>query len=314
MASEAEAAELLPQGVAMRDAVVADLIDVPGLRVECAVCARAGAGAPRGARPVVAEPGEPPDVFLRRQARGLDLVWAIAPEGDGVLAALQRAVGDQRWVGCNQASITTASSKSATLQALQARRVPTPLDHAARARRWVVKPDDGAGAIDTRVFASPADARAWAEARGAAGQRMVVEPWVDGEALSVSLMVGPGWVQALAFNRQRLNEGPDGQLHFDGVDVAAIDPRNDPRALRLHLLALDVVRAVPGLCGFVGVDVVWHAEDGPVAIELNPRLTSAYVGLSRALGRNLAAEALRAHDLTRAAALTDGNGEAAHAR
>jgi predicted ATP-grasp superfamily ATP-dependent carboligase len=66
-------------------------------------------------------------------------------------------------------------------------------------------------------------------------------------------------------------------------------------------LAQAVVLAVPGLRGFVGIDLVWHARLGPVAIEINPRLTCAYVGLSAALGRNLAAEIVTAH-------LEDGHG------
>ena len=56
-----------------------------------------------------------------------------------------------------------------------------------------------------------------------------------------------------------------------------------------------MVQALPGLRGFVGVDLVWHAERGPVAIEVNPRVTCAYVGLSDELDRNLAAEILAAH-------------------
>ena len=51
---------------------------------------------------------------------------------------------------------------------------------------------------------------------------------------------------------------------------------------------------MPGLRGFVGIDLVWHEERGPVVIEVNPRVTCAYVGLSAALGRNLAAELLDA--------------------
>jgi predicted ATP-grasp superfamily ATP-dependent carboligase len=53
-----------------------------------------------------------------------------------------------------------------------------------------------------------------------------------------------------------------------------------------------VARAVPGLSGFAGIDLVWHPRHGAVVIEVNPRVTCAYVGLSAALGRNLAAELL----------------------
>jgi predicted ATP-grasp superfamily ATP-dependent carboligase len=54
-----------------------------------------------------------------------------------------------------------------------------------------------------------------------------------------------------------------------------------------------VADALPGLRGFVGIDLIWNEERGPVLIEVNPRVTTAYVGLSRRLGRNLAADVLR---------------------
>ena len=74
----------------------------------------------------------------------------------------------------------------------------------------------------------------------------------------------------------------------------ALDP-GDARAAPLRRIALDVVRALPGLRGFVGIDLVWHATRGPVVIEVNPRVTCAYVGLSAKLVRNLAADILARH-------------------
>ena len=63
----------------------------------------------------------------------------------------------------------------------------------------------------------------------------------------------------------------------------------------LAALAERIGHAIAGLRGYVGVDLVWHARRGPVVIEVNPRVTCAYVGLSRALGRNLAADAIELH-------------------
>lgn len=63
----------------------------------------------------------------------------------------------------------------------------------------------------------------------------------------------------------------------------------------LRRLAAQVARHVPGLRGFVGIDLVWHAHFGPVLIEINPRVTCAYPGLSARLGRNLAGEIVQAH-------------------
>ena len=63
------------------------------------------------------------------------------------------------------------------------------------------------------------------------------------------------------------------------------------RAVRIATAA---VECVPGLRGYVGVDVVLGDDGGDWAIEINPRLTTSYVGL-RALARfNLAAAILAA--------------------
>lgn len=297
----AETAELLPQGRAMRDALLADLLRVPELAVTCAVSPLAGLPVAHSRlAAAAAHAGEPTLAFVQRQAALHDLAWVIAPESDGVLSALHAAVGAPRWVGCDAAAIRVASSKRATLQALAACGITTPLNFAtdaAAGTRWIVKPDDGAGALATRVHARHADALADFSQRHAAGQSATLEPFVEGEALSVSLLAAPGFVQPVAFNRQQIAIDGAGHLRFDGVHPNAIDMRRDARAVRLHTLALDVKRALPGLRGFVGIDLVWHAERGPVVIEVNPRVTSAYVGLSAALGRNLAEEILLLHGL-----------------
>jgi tyramine---L-glutamate ligase len=236
--------------------------------------------------------------FVRRAATGHDMVWVVAPESEGLLRDLQQAIAAPRWVGCDANTLRIASSKRATLAALAARGVTTPLAFAdAEATRWIVKPDDGAGAVDTRVHRSHAAALADWQQRQHAGGAATLETFVEGEALSISLLAEPGFVQPLAFNRQLIRIDVDGGLHYECVRINAIDARHDARATPLHLLALAVARALPGLRGFVGIDLVWHAERGPVVIEVNPRLTCAYVGLSAALGRNLAEEVLLLHSI-----------------
>jgi predicted ATP-grasp superfamily ATP-dependent carboligase len=56
---------------------------------------------------------------------------------------------------------------------------------------------------------------------------------------------------------------------------------------RYAQLAREVARALPGLWGYVGIDVI-DAVDGPIVVEINPRLTTSYAGLRRALGINAA--------------------------
>lgn len=287
--------DLIAAGRAMRDAVAHDLLRAGDCGVSVAA-SRHAPQVPAGACALHALAGEAATDFVARQARLHDRTWVIAPETDGVLAQLQRVVDPGRWLGCDAASIALATSKRVTLARAAAHGVTTPLAFAASpsTRRWVVKPDDGAGATATRVHNTFAAALADVETRHRHGGSSVLEAWVAGAPLSLSLLCGAGHAELLAVNRQQLTIDALGVLAFDGVQINALAP-DDARTATLRAWAQVLARAVPGLRGYVGVDLVWHAQRGPVLIEINPRVTVAYVGLSAALGRNLAAAVLAAH-------------------
>lgn len=284
--------ELLAMGQSMRDAIMADLLRLEHLQVTVATCHLA-LPVPAPARPVTPRHGEAVFDFVRRQAAAHDLTWVVAPETDGVLARLQQGVAPDRWIGCDGPAVAVATHKRTTLLALAEAGIATPLafEHAPETSRWVVKPDDGAGAVATRVHHDWQAAGDDALARSRPGSPMTVEPWVEGAALSLSLLCGTRRCELLGVNRQHLDIDAHGVLSFRGVEVNAMS-QADARVATLGALAARVHRAIPGLRGFVGVDLVWHAQRGPVVIEVNPRVTCAYVGLSQALGRNLAAEVI----------------------
>lgn len=294
-------ADLLAAGVQMRDALVEDLLQwrAASPLLDVTVFYAQGADAPSHARcaaqALAPDAGESALDFLPRAARWHDLAWLVAPESGGLLEALARAVGPTRWIGCTLQAIALAGSKRATLARLAAHGICTPLAFEGDATAWVVKPDDGAGTIDTRRHPTRAAAEADLTERLARGAPATIEPWVNGEALSLSLLCRDAVAaELLSINRQRIEVDGTGLLSDAGVLTAGV-ARDDPRGAALEALAQAVAAAVPGLRGFVGIDLVWHARLGPVAIEINPRLTCAYAGLSAMLGRNLAAEIVTAH-------------------
>ena len=290
---------LLAAGTAMRNAIVDDLSRLAHVAVTVAVPAAPGPGSrPDGGGPNVAtvapRPGEDPAAFVARMAARHDLSWIVAPETGGELARLQAAVGEDRWIGCDAASIACASSKRATLAVLAAAGVPTPLDDAANPLgRWIVKPDDGAGCLSTRVYPDLAAARAAVAWQRRRDDPLVLQPFIEGEALSISMIAGADLAAVVSFNRQHVAIDAVGRLSDRGVEAAALAAATDPRIARLEAVATATARALPGLGGFFGIDVVWNDERGAVVIEVNPRVTCAYVGLSGKLGRNLAADILR---------------------
>lgn len=286
--ADAEARALAAEGRAMRDTLAADLRALgdaagrPWLDLRVALGPDEPAG-PGGQTPA---PGQAPRARLQAAAATHEAVWAIAPECGGELLAWAQTVaaaGRARWIGAQPEAIRRASDKGLTLAAWAAAGLRTPLDlGAAAGAPWVVKPADGAGGLRTHRHPDRAAAEAEAVARRAAGEAVQVEPWIEGEALSFSLRVPPGGglPELLACNRQRLHWQPAGDravAELGPVDSAALDA--DPRRPAWAAWTVRAVAALPGLAGWVGIDAVLSPRHGLVGIELNPRLTSAYVGL-----------------------------------
>jgi predicted ATP-grasp superfamily ATP-dependent carboligase len=142
----------------------------------------------------------------------------------------------------------------------------------------VVKPDDGAGCERTYFIASNGDLAAL---RGRPeAEDCIAQVFVPGIAGSLSMICARGEAWLLTCNRQDMRLS-GGQFRYCGGVVGGLEGK---RAL-LAPIAAQVAAAMPDLWGYVGVDVVLGPQ-GPVVIEVNPRLTTSYVGLRAAIGTN----------------------------
>ena len=101
-----------------------------------------------------------------------------------------------------------------------------------------------------------------------------------------SLSPGPSRLP-LTTNRQLVHTS------FTFTYCGGSTPLEHPLAERAVDAALRTCRALPGLRGYVGVDLVLTESDA-VLIEVNPRLTTAYLGARMAIDGNIAALALDA--------------------
>ncbi|MCG5237702.1 ATP-grasp domain-containing protein [Xanthobacter oligotrophicus] len=217
----------------------------------------------------------------RTLAQQADVVWPVAPETDGVLARLVEMLREHcvRVLACDPEAIAVATSKLETARRLAAAGVPHistfPLAQAPDLPGpRITKPDDGAGCEDTLFW--PEEVPATPARRDG----LVIQPFVAGEAASLTVLAGPEGLRLLTVNRQHIAV-EDGRVFLAGLTVGALGDGDG----RLAALAGEVVRAMPGLEGIFGIDILL-TDAGPVVVEVNPRLTTAYAGLGAALGLN----------------------------
>lgn len=292
------AGDLRAEGWAMLASLLDDFGRCPGVCVETPLDPAAppsGWVPPANVR-ALAPPSEGEDAF-RSLARAADCTLVVAPEFDELLERRCRwaeEVGG-RLLGPSSAAVRLTADKLTLARHLCERGIPTPPCSSA-ADAWgyplVCKPRFGAGSQATFLISDRAELEAAltrAREEGWQGE-MVVQPYVPGLPASVAVLIGPGRCVALPAAAQHLSD--DGRFHYRG-GVLPLPPEYNVRARRL---AERAVGAVEGLLGYVGVDLVLgEAADGGAdsVIEINPRLTTSYVGL-RALARFNLAEALLA--------------------
>jgi tyramine---L-glutamate ligase len=229
-----------------------------------------------------------PVSLIERGFELCDALWPIAPETGGALERIsaQALAADKILLGSKPETVKIAASKFALSRHLRAhgidavptfRAVAELPDHSGV---WVIKPDDGAGCLDTFIKRDRAALEVMLRERPS--DIVAIQPWCEGEALSLSMLCKDGKSALLSVNSQHVFM----QDKRVSVDALTVNVRRDARD-RFARLANEIAAALPGLWGYVGVDLV-EQDDKLTVLEVNPRLTTSYCGLREALNINVA--------------------------
>lgn len=288
-------ASLRAEGWAMLAAVCTDFAQLPAIEVRTLVAADDEQDIP--ACRMVRIQAADEETALRNVARWADYSLVIAPEFGGILERRCRWVEEEkgRLVGSSSQAVQLVADKLALSERLRDAdvRMPpcVPISRAETLGYPVVcKPRRGAGSQATFLVRDEVSLLACVEQARREGctEELIAQRYVSGRAASVSFLIGPRGVAALAPAAQHLSD--DGRFRYQGGTV----PLPEDLAKRAVAIAQPAVAHVPGLRGCVGVDVVLGVKiDGSCdsVIEINPRLTTSYLGL-RALARENLAKAM----------------------
>ena len=161
----------------------------------------------------------------------------------------------------------------------------------------VVKPARGAGCLGVSIARDGVQLRRAIDiAHQVNGTGpLLLQRYVAGVAASVSLLVDGRRAVPLALNAQWVRRSPQSgngrdastarwQLLSYGGGKTPLDHALAERALET---AVRTCESVPGLQGYIGVDLVLTKSEA-IVIEVNPRLTTAYLGARAAFDENVA--------------------------
>jgi predicted ATP-grasp superfamily ATP-dependent carboligase len=249
-------------------------------------------------------------VFSSREAQlaickvsaSADAAYVIAPETEGVLQSLVESVEQTgaASLNCPASTIGKVVDKAFLHASLTKLGLPAPetmvfsvADGVEEIKRaihdrlcfpLIFKPSNDVNCCGLSV------ARNESQVAGAVGKikressskRFLAQEFIKGAAASVSLISTGSDALPISLNRQVVTIGAsDAISSYSGGLV----PFDHPLRRRAFAVAEKIVKSFRDLRGYVGVDLVLTEEEA-VAIEVNPRLTTSYIGLRRVVNFN----------------------------
>ena len=275
---------ILCEGYAMMSAVAEDFSKIAEVAVSLDPALAASS---RGLKPAAASLREAIESFKP------DYALIIAPESAGTLKSLVEETTDLgvSLLNCSPDAIELCGDKQRTLEEAERVGLAAPSSmvvstlEAPQQLPWskaVAKPIDGVGCDSLYLVGDRLELlKALRLMRSSGWHRAVIQEYVRGANLSVSLISHHSAPRAYTVNSQFVKlAAPPGLSSYMG----GYTPIRIPEAKRAAEAAEKLCRSIRGLRGYVGVDMV--LADEPYVIEVNPRLTTSYVGVRMVLGRN----------------------------
>ncbi len=214
----------------------------------------------------------------------IDALMIIAPETEAILSNLCKKYSNRSFTLLNSTvdSVKLTGNKLNTylhMQSHNVAQIPTyeigNMNSVGKGE-VIVKPKDGVGCEN--IYLSESINQLNEKLNSVVRAKYIVQPYLQGQSASLSLLCWDGECLLLSANIQNMKKLGDSialqQCVVNGLDQAEFIEFSN------HL-----VKAVPGLRGYIGVDIL-ITENEILLIEINPRLTTSYVGLKAALGIN----------------------------
>ena len=239
---------------------------------------------------------------IHKIAESADAFYVIAPETDGVLQSFVELV-EQTGIAslnCAAGAIEKVSNKIDLYEFMRKLGLPLPemmiftvtedLKEIKKAvcgglnLPVIFKPSDGVSCSGVSVVRDEEQIVGAVDKirMSSSSKHFAVQELINGDAASVSLLSTGSNAVSISLNRQDITiKTPENCSSYSG----GVAPFDHPLLTEAFEVAEKLVKSVPDLRGYVGIDFVL-TENEAVAIEVNPRLTTSYVGLRSVVNFN----------------------------
>ncbi|MFN5289017.1 MAG: ATP-grasp domain-containing protein [Planctomycetia bacterium] len=287
--------ELADEGMAMILALAEDFGRISGVKtclfINTAHLAKVNP--PQGCELIPVQGEFKPDMFQKKLCE-TDKIVVVAPECESILheRIKQAQNADAKVLNASLHSVALTSNKLQTAEILKKAGVLTPPTFSLADEKGflelpfprVIKPIDGAGAANTFKIK---DEKSWKHVSSYGclqnKEAFLVQPWIEGQPASICFFSHAGITLPITSGFQIISG--EETIQYQGGKMPLSEHLHD----RANRLAGPALKNFPGLEYWVGVDLILgHNENGEedYVLEINPRLTTSYLGARKGLPNN----------------------------
>lgn len=234
--------------------------------------------------------------WLDDNVKTYDYVLFIAPEDDYIQYLITRTIEkyDVNIIGCNSIASMICCSKSKSYEYVNDNITKIPslyfniddvdmnLISDKLSDNLIIKPDDKTSSDYIYHIHNMEQLKEILEEYHKNNiARCIIQEYVKGRSVSVSVICNKNNIQILSVNSQEVKEEND-KITYLGCK----SPINDEKEEELHVMTKEIINDIPGLSGFIGIDYIID-NDKIYFVEINSRITTPYIILSRNCNVNL---------------------------
>jgi len=211
-------------------------------------------------------------------------VWPIAPEFNSILLSLCKAVAHEKLLISIPSAIEITSNKFLTYKFLTRHKITTvptqlfSLDCHYESTH-MLKSIDGAGCNENLLITTKTEF----DNAPFHVNKYIIQPHIIGITTSISCLFYNEEARVISYNLQEF------RLTNNNYQLEKITVNHSPFNHHHQTLASKIAKAIPGLWGYIGIDLI-ETIDNIFVLEINPRLTTSFAGIYPSLGINLVEE------------------------
>ncbi len=253
--------------------------------------------------------------LFKKLVKECKYAFIIAPEASNILYELTKIVKkfDKKILSMNLNAINQSTSKIKTYKIFQENEIPTPKTYEIPYKRKnldldfiiqkfdrlkcpiIIKPDDGVGAERIYYFEREDQIKIFFrdyKDRVEPNRRYILQEFIEGKDLSLSLIGSPHLINSqinnsiiLSVNSQDINiKNQNNNSEYYGGSV----PVENNKELIKFLAKNFKNRVFSEFNGYYGIDFIRKNDSSNFFIEINPRLTTSYLGVRNVINYNCA--------------------------